>query len=294
MNESLKPGSTPRAFLDLVDAVARTAPAFGPVLQSAGLDLGGFERLCIAWVQHAKRHPDVGVALADRVLHALDVVSRGAPPVDDLMGATLAVSPLDASPPSLPFRQGAGSTPAIAPRDPSGAAPTYDEGGATIAASVQPLTARELPFVSPEECARSKRLPAEKVAELEGLFAADREKGRAELERVEIDEAELALQIRSYLEEAAAAAGRGDFAPTETYDKAYVDAIERARGPITAAEYGRIVVAVERRRLPGVLDALRMGGASYVRIERHWLTRMSRDPELFRSSMEAVREARRG
>ncbi|WP_437927502.1 DUF2169 domain-containing protein [Sorangium sp. So ce291] len=65
------------------------------------------------------------------------------------------------------------------------------------------------------------------------------------------------------------------------YDSAYVAAVERFRGPITPAEYARLVVAVERKQGDRVLDELRIQRPALMHVMRLWTKKAAGDPRLF-------------
>ncbi|WP_437577371.1 DUF2169 domain-containing protein [Sorangium sp. So ce887] len=65
------------------------------------------------------------------------------------------------------------------------------------------------------------------------------------------------------------------------YDSAYVATVERFRGPLTPAEYARLVVAVERKQSDRVLDELRIQRPALMHVMRVWTKKAAADPRLF-------------
>lgn len=78
------------------------------------------------------------------------------------------------------------------------------------------------------------------------------------------------------------------------YDEAYVGALEIERGPITAAEYARLLLASERGAAPPLLDELGLPPAALMRIRRVWLGRTVRDPRAAEALRLALRAASEG
>jgi hypothetical protein len=230
--------------------------------------------------------------------------------IDDLVGYTVALEPRVPVSQALPFREGPSeiasgvvATSSVSPRavdaaeDPAPQSEDDDVWETLPAAPPAPAAAAPvLPFVHAGEAApqtKSKLLPLERVAELVAMRIVLPDDAKKALEEHEIDEGALQAQSKAHLEQAGKIASSGDFSALETYDRVYVQTLERGRGPIHPDEYGRIVVASERRGLEDVLERLKMPGARFVHIERYWVTRMAADADLFRDSMKAIREARR-
>ncbi len=78
------------------------------------------------------------------------------------------------------------------------------------------------------------------------------------------------------------------------YDEAYVGALEVERGPITAAEYARLLVASERGAEQPLLDELGLPPTAMMRIRRVWLGRTVRDPRAAEALRLAMRVASEG
>jgi hypothetical protein len=78
------------------------------------------------------------------------------------------------------------------------------------------------------------------------------------------------------------------------YDEAYVGALEVERGPITAAEYARLIVASERGSAESVLGELGLPSTAMMRIRRVWLGRTVRDARAAEALRLAMRAASEG
>lgn len=77
-------------------------------------------------------------------------------------------------------------------------------------------------------------------------------------------------------------------------DRAYVEAVETFRGPITIAEYARIAIALERGRAYAVLDELRIQRPALMRIVRLWTRKVARDPRLGKEARTLLAALRAG
>ncbi|MGK4009196.1 DUF2169 domain-containing protein [Sorangium sp. So ce1036] len=76
-------------------------------------------------------------------------------------------------------------------------------------------------------------------------------------------------------------AGHGPGRLRSAYDSAYVAAVEAFRGPITPAEYARLVVGVERKQSEQVLDELGIQRPALMHVMRSWTKKVAADPGLF-------------
>ena len=77
-------------------------------------------------------------------------------------------------------------------------------------------------------------------------------------------------------------------------DEAYVGALEAERGPITAAEHARLLVASERGAEQPLLEELGLPSTAMMRIRRVWLGRPVRDPRAAEAMRLAMRVASEG
>ncbi len=87
--------------------------------------------------------------------------------------------------------------------------------------------------------------------------------------------------------------GRGKKALLSEYDGAFVAALEAERGAITAGEYARLVVAIERGSAANVLEELRLPPDATMRVRRVFLERTAKDPTFARAVRAAIRDASR-
>ncbi|WP_437841872.1 DUF2169 domain-containing protein [Sorangium sp. So ce1153] len=94
-----------------------------------------------------------------------------------------------------------------------------------------------------------------------------------------------------WLDAIRAGAARGSKALLSAYDAAYVGALEAERGPITAGEYARLMIAVERGTDREALADLRLPEGVTIRLRRVWLERIVRDPQAAQEVRKAMREA---
>jgi hypothetical protein len=85
---------------------------------------------------------------------------------------------------------------------------------------------------------------------------------------------------------------RGKLDLLKAYDRAYVDRLEKERGPITVQQYARLLVASERGTADETLRDLDLPRGAALRIERLWTERSARDPAVAAQLREAVRAAR--
>jgi hypothetical protein len=86
---------------------------------------------------------------------------------------------------------------------------------------------------------------------------------------------------------------RGKTGLLRAYDAAYVAQLEKERGPITAEEHARLVVAAERGNVDVVLRELGVPPAAFMRIRRLWIAKSAADGELgarVRQAIEAERD----
>ncbi|XXT19584.1 DUF2169 domain-containing protein [Sorangium sp. So ce429] len=75
------------------------------------------------------------------------------------------------------------------------------------------------------------------------------------------------------------------------YDAAYVAALEKERGPITAGEYAQLVIAAEQGRGQAALAELGLPDESMMRIRRVWLERIVKDKKAAAEVRAAMRKA---
>jgi hypothetical protein len=85
---------------------------------------------------------------------------------------------------------------------------------------------------------------------------------------------------------------RGKTALLTAYDEAYIAELERGRGPIEAAQYARLMLAMERGSAAQTLDELKLPRDAQMRIQRVMMKRITKDKNLAASVREALLVAR--
>jgi hypothetical protein len=71
-------------------------------------------------------------------------------------------------------------------------------------------------------------------------------------------------------------------------DRAYVEAVERLRGPITLEEYVQLAVALEQGSPEEALDALGIQRPALMPIVRLWTKKIEGDPQLASSALSLM------
>ncbi|AKT41298.1 uncharacterized protein CMC5_054660 [Chondromyces crocatus] len=171
------------------------------------------------------------------------------------------------------------------PSETEATAPASDPGSSTESESSASLGAPELAqpvevSLSVEQCAsiaaRLDHRPAERdtILEVEGVALATWESMHAR--RL----AEIQEELR-----------RGKKLVLSAYDKAYVAALEAKRGPISAHDYARLVIAAERGTLEESLAALDLPEGAMMRLRRVWLARTVADPRVAAEVRGALQKA---
>ncbi|WP_437494720.1 DUF2169 domain-containing protein [Sorangium sp. So ce1014] len=85
--------------------------------------------------------------------------------------------------------------------------------------------------------------------------------------------------------------GRGKRRLLSSYDAAYIAALEAERGPITADEYARLVIASERGNEAQTRAELGLPDGVLLRLRRVWLERIVKDPSAAQEVRAAMRRA---
>ena len=76
------------------------------------------------------------------------------------------------------------------------------------------------------------------------------------------------------------------------HDAAYVKRVEGFRGPITANDYAKLLVAMERGRVDATLNDLRIQRPALMPIVRVWTKKMAADAKVGKEAAQALREAK--
>jgi hypothetical protein len=169
-----------------------------------------------------------------------------------------------------------------------------------VPATAEVPTAHEPPAITPDTAPHAEPATAPDPADFPlARFAAlsaeiaERRTPRAEvLSASQLDEQAWSAVERHWAAaiKRDAAHGRGQL--QSVYDSAYVAAVEGFRGPITPAEYARIVASLERKEGKEVLDELKIQRPAGMIIIRLWTRKVAADPRLF-SEVSAARAALR-
>jgi hypothetical protein len=85
---------------------------------------------------------------------------------------------------------------------------------------------------------------------------------------------------------------RGSHALRAAYDAAYVEQVEKLRGPITPDEYARILLALDCGGADEALDALEIQRPALMPIVRLWTRRLAKEAALADAVADALRAAR--
>ena len=150
------------------------------------------------------------------------------------------------------------------------------------------------PLVSPPTSLPLERYPIATCA----AIAASRGRPQAEEDAIlrgHALPAELWARLMQHWNEAIlreAERGRSDL--RNAYDQAYVAQLEDERGPMTPAEYARLVLALERGCVGAVLRQLGLPAGAILRIQRVFLGRMAADPALGHRVRAAIAAAATG
>ena len=180
-------------------------------------------------------------------------------------------------PAALPPAEAAAAPPAApaAPSVPPAAAPvqeiTADTAGATDSVDEAVDTLR------PE---KPMELSIEQLAEIAAEMAEGREARAEVLRRRDLTERAFQENERRWARELEAEAEQGVSRLRAASDRAYVEAVEQLRGPITVQEYARIVIGIERGRPNRALDDLAIQHPALMRIVRVWTKKTAADARL--------------
>ncbi len=158
------------------------------------------------------------------------------------------------------------------------------EGALREGASSDAPPAPEAPEVSiPERC------PIARCGAIAAQIALRPEDVDLLLEREELRQREWQAAHAHWMSAIRDEAKRGEQTLLAAYDKAYVEAIEAARGPITAADYARLVRASERGVEAEALGEMGLPKGALLRVKRVWLARIVRDKDAAKALRAAMR-----
>jgi hypothetical protein len=130
--------------------------------------------------------------------------------------------------------------------------------------------------------------PLERCARIDASIGRARARASEILKEHKLDRATWEALRAHWAEQIKQETARGKTALLRAYDAAFVAQVEDERGPIAIEEYARIVVAVERGTTAATLAELRLPEGSMVRVQRVWMGKIGKDPELRRLVRAAV------
>jgi hypothetical protein len=182
--------------------------------------------------------------------------------------------------------------PLVLEKEPAPEAPTVEagatpsgEGETDAPAAIEPLEPAPLPL---------EKYPLERCA----AIAASIDRRKEEMERILKDEGlegEVWEALHAHwLDAVEADVDRGMKKMLSAYDGAYVERLEKERGPITATEYVGLLLAAERRGADAELRKLDLPEGSMMRIRRVWLARTAKDTAVAAEVRAVMRAAAQG
>ena len=198
-------------------------------------------------------------------------VAISEPPPPPPEGSALPAMPPRIGPLATPEMVAAAEAPA---RLPSDAPPRLE-------ATPVPVVATELPL---------DRYPITRCAEIAASRARREPDAAAILAENELTPDVWAALDQRWTEAIRKESDRGRTTLLKAYDQAYVARLEAERGPITAGEYARLVIAFERGGADLVLAELKLPRGIILRVQRVFLDRMIADLA-FDKSVRAALEA---
>jgi hypothetical protein len=123
-------------------------------------------------------------------------------------------------------------------------------------------------------------VPVERCGAVTASIARRRGDTASILEQNGLRPDEWAEAERRWAAEIRREAEQGRRALLDAFDRAYVARLEEERGPLSARDYARLVLAAERGRLPETLAEMSLPRGAMMRIERVWLEKIGAEPEL--------------
>ncbi|HZF56774.1 MAG TPA: DUF2169 domain-containing protein [Polyangiaceae bacterium] len=136
--------------------------------------------------------------------------------------------------------------------------------------------------------------PVEKCAAMTASIARRRAEEARILEENEIDSSMWEAIKEYWAEMIRKETARGKRELLRKYDWAYVEQIEKERGPIQVSEYALLTIAAERGEMEEVLARFTLPRGAMMRIERVWMEKMGKNAALwegFQAAVEALRDA---
>ena len=130
--------------------------------------------------------------------------------------------------------------------------------------------------------------PVEKCAAMTASIARRRAEEAKILEENEIDSSTWEAIKEYWAEMIRKETARGKRELLRKYDWAYVEQIEKERGPIQVSEYALLTIAAERGEMDEVLARFTLPRGAVMRIERVWMEKIGKDAALRESFQKAV------
>ncbi|MDC3957232.1 DUF2169 family type VI secretion system accessory protein [Polyangium jinanense] len=218
-------------------------------------------------------------------------------PEENEAAATRSVMPFRAAAPSPPIIEHVSSPP---PPAPTPVEPPIEQGQTAAAPApppmIGPLAGSEMVARTavlpepPQSSTESKDLPLEKCAAIAAAIACHRAETTEILRENGLGPMEWAALERRWMDAIRTETSKGKPGLLRRFDAAYVDQIEKERGPIQASEYARLTLASEQGAIAEALSALSLPQGAAMRIERVWVERLAQD----RALRKHVRDALKG
>jgi hypothetical protein len=178
------------------------------------------------------------------------------------------------------------ATPEMAMRSP----PPPEVSAAKLLEAAKP---EEPPAAEPDTPGRDPaQFELEKCASVSASIARRKDEALKILEVNGLSRGEWDVIERYWTDELRRETARGKTALMKRFDRAYVEQLERERGPIQAQEYAKIVVASERGAADEAMNELGLPQSSLMRVQRVWLDRRVQDASVDQQIREAVAQAR--
>ncbi len=162
------------------------------------------------------------------------------------------------------------------------------------AAVTSPRVEEASPPASPAPALPVDDFPIERCAQLTASISRRKNDRARILEAEKLEDHRFAQHQAFWTSAISAETERGKTLLLEKFDKAYVSRLEEERGVILPQEFARIVVASERGHPERALRELDLPPSALMRIERVFLGRTARDPDLalrVRHAIETERDA---
>lgn len=249
------------------------------------------------WLRHAQEAGRV-VFWADG-LGATEPSAAGAAPVHALSpagtladpdeGVTLTMGlgvPMPAKDP-LPFVHGAAAMASLPSPPMFAPAAALDE-----ARSALEPPRPEAPLAPVKKEARPEDFALERCAALTATIARRKPDKAKILEEQELSAAQWAAIEKHWDDAIQVECKRGKKTLLDRFDAAYVEQLERERGPIEVGDYAKLMVATERGALDEALGDVGLPRGALMRIERAWMKRMMKDAALGQRVEEEIDKIR--